>query len=51
MRDRIIFELDCMIQELYNDELNFNNADITSKQRVYSEQELKDLIKEIVKEW
>lgn len=42
--------LESLTNELYCHELNFNNADTTSGQRVYSEGELKDHIKEIIKE-
>lgn len=51
MRNKIIFELDALVSELYRDEINFNNADVTSNQRVHQEHEIKTLIKELAKEW
>jgi len=51
MKEMIISNVDFILDELYNDELNFNNADITSGQRCYNKDELKALIKKTILEW
>ena len=38
-------------QHYYNDEFNFNNADPTSQQRCYSEEEIRIMIEEALKEY
>jgi len=37
-------EINDIVEERYNDELNFNNADKTSGQRVNTKEEIKDLL-------
>lgn len=51
MNEQIKEELENMLAHLYNDEFNFNNADPTSGQRCYDEAQLKELIKQVAKEW
>lgn len=43
--------LNDLVDDLFNDEDNFNNCDKTSNQRVYTEAEIKQYIKKAVKEW
>lgn len=52
MKDLIKAELEqfqeVLTFDLFNHEANFNNADTTSGQRVYTEAELRQLIKETI---
>ena len=38
-----------VVDELYQSELNFNNADKTTGQRVWTEDELRSMVKEVAK--
>jgi len=50
MKELIKKELQNTINYLYKNELNFNNADTTSKQLCYSKEEIKELIKEVLQD-
>lgn len=44
-------DADDIVCELYNDELNFNNADPTSGQRVWTEAQLKAIVDKELSRW
>jgi len=51
MKDAIIDELEYLLNGLYQSDDNYKHADTTTGQRCYEEHEIKDLIKEVIKEW
>lgn len=51
MEDFIIDWANDLLSELYNNEDNFNNADKTTGQRCYTEEEIKAIIKVNVGLW
>lgn len=54
MKERILEDLKAFIEEeasvLYDDELNFNNADKTSQQRCWEQWQIEEMIKKVIKE-
>jgi len=44
------WNLDDIAEDLYNDESNFNNADITSGQRCYSYTEIEEQVNKVLEE-
>lgn len=55
MKELIKEQLEFFIEEeaeiLYNEDCNFKHADPTTGQRCYDEDQIKDLIIEVMKEW
>ena len=50
MKDLIKEELDMLIDAVYNNERNFNNADPTTHMRCLDKEEIKDILIELLKE-
>ena len=48
MKELIKEEISQLIEVLYDDEMNFNNADKTSHQKALSRDEIRELIKEVI---
>ena len=44
------YDIDDYVDELYNSELNFNNADTTSHMRCYNREQIFDGVKKILNE-